>query len=76
MNKNIEDNDFSKICDQFTDEATLTRGGVFNTHSLHMLQNENLHVVHQSHHQQRFSVNVWAGIIGTIWLGPICFQRV
>ena len=43
MNKNIEDNDFPK-CEIFTDEATLTGGGVFNTHNLDMWQNKNSHV--------------------------------
>ena len=38
MNKNIENNDFPMYV-LFTDEATRT---------IHMLQNENLHVVHQS----------------------------
>ena len=33
MNKHIGDNDFPKYV---ADEATLTRGGVFNTHNLHM----------------------------------------
>ena len=63
MNKNIEDNDFPKYV-FFTDEATFSRGGVFDTHNLHMWQDETTHVVHQSHHQHRFSVIVQAGIIG------------
>ena len=76
MNKNIEDNNFPKVCLLFTDEATSTRGGVFNTHNLHIWQNKNHHVVHQSHHQHRFSVIVRAGIIGNNLVGhylvPTC----
>ena len=49
MNKNIDDNDFPKY--------------VLFKHNSHMWQNENPHVVHQTHHQHRFSVNVRAGII-------------
>ena len=44
MNKNIEDNDFLKYV-LFTDDVTFTHGSAFNTHNLHMLQNENPHVV-------------------------------
>ena len=70
MNKNIDDNDFPKYV-LFTAKGTFTRGGVFNTHNLHMRQNENPHVVHQSHHHEhRFSVNVLAGIIGSDLAGP------
>ena len=68
MNKNIDDNDFPKYV-LFTAEDTSTRGGAFNTRNLRMWQNGNPHVVHQSHHQQRFSGNVWAGIIGNNLVG-------
>ena len=54
----------------FTDEAIFTRGDVFYTYNLHKWQNENPHIVYQSHHQYRFSVNVWAGIIGNNLVGP------
>lgn len=66
MNKNIE---FPKYV-LFTDEATFTRGGVFNTHNFHMWQKEDPHVVHQSNYQHRYSVNVWAGIVGNNLVGP------
>ena len=57
MNKNIEDNDFPQYA-LFSKEANFTHGGVFCAHNLHMWRNENPHVVHQSHHHHRFSVNV------------------
>jgi hypothetical protein len=31
---------------------------------------ENPHAVVQSRHQQQFSINVWAGIIGDVLVGP------
>ena len=69
VNKNIEDIDFLKYV-LFTDETTINRGGAFNTHNLQMSQNENPQVVHQSHHQHRFSVYSWVGIIGNNFVSP------
>ena len=60
MNKNIEyNNEFTKY----------VSGGVFNSQNLHMWQNLDPHVMHQSHHQHRFSVNMWAGVIGINLVG-------
>jgi Transposase. len=54
----------------FTDEATFTRDGLLNLHNAHAWSDENPHATIDSHHQHRFSVNVWAGIIGDYLLGP------
>lgn len=55
----------------WTDEANFNRNGVFNIHNEHFYARENPHVTVEHYHQQRFSVNVWAGIIGDHILGPI-----
>lgn len=54
----------------WTDEANFSRDGYFNSRNSHYYSMENPHVFHQHHHQHRFSVNVWAGIIGNHVLGP------
>lgn len=54
----------------YTDEATFTRDGVFNSHNLHKWSHENPHSKRPFGHQQRFSLNVWLGIIGTRIVGP------
>jgi hypothetical protein len=47
-----------------TDEAGFTRDGVFNAHNTHIWSEENLHQIRERGFQQRFSINMWAGIIG------------
>ena len=54
----------------FTDEATFAREGPFNTHNTHTWAHENPCAIKQRAHQVRFSVNVWAGIIGDHLIGP------
>lgn len=53
-----------------TDEACFTRNGVYNSHNAHIWAEENPHAIRQVHFQQRFSVNVWAGMIGDHLIGP------
>lgn len=55
----------------WTDESTFTRDGITNFHNLHEWQPENPHVKRESSFQRRFSVNVWCGIIGNNFIGPI-----
>jgi hypothetical protein len=57
----------------FTDEATFTQEGVFNIHNRHCWAHENPHITHAHAHQTRFSVNVWAGIVGDNLIGPYLF---
>ena len=47
-----------------TDEATFTRDGVFNSHNTQLWCDENPHAIQERNFQDRFSVNVWAGIVG------------
>jgi hypothetical protein len=54
----------------FTDEAAFTRNGIINFHNNHVWAKENPHAVVQSRHQQQISINVWAGIIGDVLVGP------
>jgi hypothetical protein len=54
----------------FTDEAGFTRDGIINFHNSHMWADENPHGIIQSRHQQRFSINIWAGIIGDFFIWP------
>ena len=54
----------------FTDKATFTSDGIFNTHNMHSWQEENPREVHRFRYQHRFSVNVWAGIVGDSLIGP------
>jgi len=54
----------------FTDEATFTRDGIQNFHNQHVWTDENPHATVQSHHQQRFCINIWTGIVGDCLLGP------
>ncbi|KAJ4451659.1 hypothetical protein ANN_03129 [Periplaneta americana] len=48
----------------FTDEAQFTRDGITNFHNQHVWAYENPRATVPSHHQVRFSLNMWAGIIG------------
>jgi hypothetical protein len=54
----------------WTDESTFTRDGIFNMHNHHYWAIENPHVIRRRAFQQRFSVNVWAGIMGDQLVGP------
>lgn len=57
----------------YTDEAQFTREGVFNQHNLHQWREENPHAVREHGFQHRYSVNVWAGILGDRIIGPHIF---
>ena len=47
----------------FTDEMTFARDGIIDLHS-NLWSTDNPHGMVEAHHQQWFSINVWAGIIG------------
>ncbi|CAH1372446.1 unnamed protein product [Tenebrio molitor] len=40
-----------------------TRNGIFNTHTNHYWSTENSHFRHLTGHQQKFSINIWAGVL-------------
>ncbi|KAJ4428626.1 hypothetical protein ANN_24671 [Periplaneta americana] len=54
----------------FTDEAQFTRDGITYFHNQHVWAYENPRATVPSHHQVRFSLNMWAGIIGDLLVGP------
>ncbi|GFV39704.1 uncharacterized protein TNCV_4330251 [Trichonephila clavipes] len=54
----------------FTDEASFSREGIFNTHNSHSWAAANPHVTRTRATQDRFLVNVWVGILGDHLIGP------
>lgn len=65
-----DDNNFiSRIL--FTDESCFTRKGVLNLHNLHNWSDENPHAIVKDHFQRQFSINIWAGIVGSCFIGPV-----
>lgn len=59
----------------WSDEATFTRDKAFNFHNTHCWGYENPRVVRRTNFQHRFSINVWAGIIGNRLVGPVIFPN-
>lgn len=55
----------------FTDEAQFTRDGINNFHNQHNWAINNPHGIVEANNQHRFSLNVWAGIIGEFFFGPV-----
>lgn len=54
----------------FTDECVFRSDGSINRHNEHHYAVENPHCRKTTHVQGRFSVNVWAGILGDRVIGP------
>lgn len=54
----------------FTDEAQFTRNGINNTKNTHIWAEDNPNATVQTNFQQRFSVNVWCGLIKDKLIGP------
>jgi hypothetical protein len=54
----------------WTDEACFTREGVFNVHNSHLWARDNPHAIRERGYQVRFSVSVWADIVGDVVVGP------
>ena len=53
----------------FTDEAVFSLKGVINCHNLLKWADENPYAIHLHAAQRKFSVNVWAVIVGDCLLG-------
>ena len=53
-----------------TDEKGFSREGTFNPHNNHLWSEENPHGMHVRGYQEKFSINVWAGICGNCLVGP------
>lgn len=60
-------NFLSKIL--FTDEATFTRQGMFNSRNMHFWAEENPNATIQTHFQHTFKINVWAATLGNQFVG-------
>lgn len=54
----------------FTDEAGFTRDGIVNFHNTHVWADANPYALEERRNQQRFCINVWAGIHGDRLIGP------
>lgn len=69
LHKLADDPDFLKSV-IFTDESSFNQDGIFNTKNSHVWAPENPHETVISSKQHRFSVNVWAGVLGNNLIGP------
>lgn len=59
----------------FSDEATFHKNGYVNLHNFHYYATENPNFIRPLDHQHRWSLNVWAGILGNQILGPYFFDE-
>lgn len=60
----------------WTDEATFHSNGGVNLHNMHYWSRTNPHWMQEVQHQGRWSVNVWAGILGGRIIGPFFFNQL
>lgn len=58
----------------WTDEASFSSDGNLNIHNAHYWSANNPHWMLQIEHQNRWSVNVWCGILGDNIIGPFVFN--
>lgn len=58
----------------FSDESTFNNNGLLNRHNSHYYSTENPHWTRQIDYQNRWSLNVWGGIIGDHVIGPYFFD--
>lgn len=58
----------------WTDEATFTSCGRVNLHNMHYWSQTNPHWMREVDHQNRWSVNVWCGVLGDRIIGPFVFD--
>lgn len=69
LEKYIHDRDYVKNI-FWTDESNFSRAGVLNLHNQHFWASANPHQTRTASHQTKFSVNVWAGVLGNELIGP------
>jgi len=55
----------------FTDEAMFTRDGIFNFNNVRIWARPNPHAIREARHQNTFSVNIWAVIVGDRLICPV-----
>lgn len=58
----------------WTDEATFTSCGRVNLHNMHYWSRTNPHWMREVDHQNRWSVNLWCGVLGDRIIGPFVFD--
>lgn len=58
----------------WTDEATFTSCGRVNLHNKHYWSQTNPHWMREVDHQNRWSINVWCGVLGHRIIGPFIFN--
>lgn len=58
----------------WTDEATFSSCGKVNLHNMHYWSQTNPHWMREVDHQNRWSVNVWCGVLGHRIIGPFIFN--
>lgn len=73
INKFQRDNNFAFNI-LFSDESRFTNNAMFNRQNVRYWSQQNQRLVRQGRFQERFGINVWAGIYGTRIIGPIFFQ--
>lgn len=54
----------------FTDEACFARNAIMNFHNNHVWAEDNPQAIIENNSQNKFSVNVWIGIVGDFLIGP------
>lgn len=65
----IDDQFLEKIL--FADESTFSKDGIINLRNSHSWADENPRFKKAWKSQWRFSLNVWAGIVGDVIIGPV-----
>lgn len=69
---NLDNNFHQQIL--FSDESRFTNLGLFNRNNTRYWAQENPRNMRESAYQERFSFNVWLGVIGRRIIGPIIFD--
>jgi hypothetical protein len=59
----------------WTDEATFSSAGGVNLHNMHYWFEQNPHWMREVEHQNRWSLNVWCGIVEGKIIGPHFFDQ-
>lgn len=59
----------------WSDESMVSNNGIFNRRNTHYWSQENPRMNRSSRHQNRFSFNIWCGILGTRIIGPFFYQN-
>lgn len=74
LRKNEENYNFTRNI-LFTDESIFSHEGIYNAHNWHEWAVENPHIIRVRGFQQRFSINMWAGILGDRLVGPFILPQ-